>query len=579
MLFPEHIPLASRLLFKGMSGRFQAIGPAAPAFSQSNRPVTNRLPQRLQGVSSDLPVLPYGVFLANPRPMPKSVSLWVGTGEVRTISPPLTHDASADICVVGAGIAGLTTSYLLAREGRTVIVIDAGRVGGGQTSVTSAHLSYVPDRSFKEILRLHGPDGAHLARESHAIAIDRIEAICREEQVSCRFERLNGHLFIARGKRASTLDDELDAARVAGASVERFSEPGACGLTSGPCLRFARQAQFHPLEYLAGLAAAFERRGGRIFSGTTAVEVRASSDALVKTAAGHKIRAGAVVVATNAPFNDLVAIHTKQAPYHTYVIGARTPPGSVASELYWDLEEPYHYARLQRVTERELGGDNDDAVDILIVGGEDHKAGQAQDADARFERLEHWMRGHFHSAGAVEFRWSGQVMETVDGIAHIGRNPLDGDNVYIITGDCGMGLTHGTIGGMLVTDMILRRPNPWSELYDPGRVRTGAAVEWVKENLNVALQYTSWLTRGDVESIDQITPMNGAVVVESGRKIAVYRDERGTLHRRTAVCPHLGCIVAWNPAASTWDCPCHGSRFDTLGKVINGPALRDLARA
>jgi Rieske Fe-S protein len=167
-------------------------------------------------------------------------------------------------------------------------------------------------------------------------------------------------------------------------------------------------------------------------------------------------------------------------------------------------------------------------------------------------------------------------METVDGLAHIGRNPLDADNVYIITGDSGTGLTHGTIGGMLVTDMILRRPNPWSELYDPGRVRTGAAVEWVKENLNVALQYTSWLTRGDVESIDEIAPTSGAIIVESGRKLAVYRDERGTLHRRSAVCPHLGCIVAWNPAASTWDCPCHGSRFDKLGKVINGPSPRDL---
>jgi len=511
--------------------------------------------------------------------MPKSVSLWVGTGGVPTIPPPLTHDDSADVCIVGAGIAGLTAAYLLAREGRSVIVIDAGRVGGGQTSVTSAHLSYVPDRSLKEILRLHGPDGAHLARESHAIAIDRIETICHEERVSCRFERLDGHLFLGKGRRASTLDEELDAARVAGASVERLTDPGECGLTSGPCLRFARQAQFHPLEYLAGLAAAIERRGGRIFSGTRAVETRSNNETFVKTEAGHRISAAAVVVATNSPFNDLVAIHTKQAPYHTYVIGARTPPGSIRSALYWDLEQPYHYARLQRVTECELGGDTDDPVDILIVGGEDHKAGQAQDAEARFERLEHWVRGHFPSADVVEFRWSGQVMETVDGIAHIGRNPLDADNVYVITGDSGTGLTHGTIGGMLVTDMILRRPNPWSELYDPGRVRTGAAVEWVKENLNVVLQYRSWLTRGDVESIDQITPNNGAVVVESGRKIAVYRDERGAIHRRSAVCPHLGCIVAWNPAASSWDCPCHGSRFAPSGKVINGPAQRDLPKA
>jgi glycine/D-amino acid oxidase-like deaminating enzyme/nitrite reductase/ring-hydroxylating ferredoxin subunit len=511
--------------------------------------------------------------------MPRSGSLWVATAEAPTRSQPLTHDASADVCVVGAGIAGLTTAYLLAREGRSVIVVDARHAGGGQTAVTSAHLSCVPDRSFKEILRLHGPDGAHLARESHAVAIDRIEQICNEEHLSCGFERVDGHLFVARNKRASTLDEELDAARVAGASVERLHDPGVCGVTSGACLRFARQAQFHPLEYLAGLAAALERRGGRIFSETKAKEAVGGKNAFVRTSAGHRIQAGAVVVATNSPFNDLVAIHTKQAPYHTYVVGARTPPGAIGAALYWDLEDPYHYARVHRMTERDLGGDNDDAVDILIVGGEDHKAGQAQDADARFERIEHWMRDHFPPAGAVEFRWSGQVMETVDGIAHIGRNPLDADNVYVITGDSGMGLTHGTIGGMLVSDMILHRANPWSELYDPGRVRTGAAVEWVKENLNVALQYKHWLTRGDVESIDEIAPTNGAVIVESGRKIAVYRDEGGAVHRRSAVCPHLGCIVAWNPAASTWDCPCHGSRFDKLGKAINGPAQTDLKKA
>jgi Rieske Fe-S protein len=186
------------------------------------------------------------------------------------------------------------------------------------------------------------------------------------------------------------------------------------------------------------------------------------------------------------------------------------------------------------------------------------------------------MRERFRAAGTVEFRWSGQVMETVDGLGFIGRNPLDADNVYVVTGDSGMGLTHGTIAGMLITDLILERENPWTELYDPARVRTGATVEWVKENLNVALQYTDWLTRGDVASLDQITPANGAVVVEGGRKIAVYRDERGTVHRRSAVCPHLGCIVQWNPAASTWDCPCHGSRFDKFGGVFNGPSPKDL---
>lgn len=507
--------------------------------------------------------------------MPKSTSLWIDTAH-RPVTTPLDRDTNADVCVVGAGIAGLTTAYLLARDGATVVVLDAGGVGNGNTAMTTAHLSYVIDDTYKEMLRLHGPDGARLAHESHAGAIDAIERICRDEHIDCRFERLDGYLFLGRKDKESTLDDELEAARAAGVRVTRLPEAPVTGFSSGPCLRYPNQGQFHPLKYLNGLATAIQRRRGEIYSGTTAREALGGKDASVRTAAGHVVRASSIVVATNSPFNDLVAIHTKQAPYHTYAIGARVKPGAVTHALYWDTEDPYHYIRLHRTTNAELGGDNSDPVDILIVGGEDHKAGHEQDADARFAHLESWMRERFPSAGNVEFRWSGQVMETVDGLGYIGRNPLDANNVYVITGDSGMGMTHGTIGGMLVTDLILDRGNPWTELYDPARVRSGAAIEWVKENIDVALQYKDWLTRGDVPSIEQITPNNGAVIVEAGRKIAVYRDERGTLHRRSAVCPHLGCIVAWNPAAATWDCPCHGSRFDKFGGVFNGPSPKDL---
>jgi glycine/D-amino acid oxidase-like deaminating enzyme/nitrite reductase/ring-hydroxylating ferredoxin subunit len=507
--------------------------------------------------------------------MPKSTSLWIESAQ-QPATGPLDHDVTVDVCVVGAGIAGLSTAYMLARRGASVAVLDARGIGSGETAVTTAHLSYVIDDTFKELLRLHGPDGARLARESHAAAIDAIESICTDEHMDCRFERVDGYLFLGRKDKESTLDAELEAARATGATVTRLPVAPVTGFSSGPCLAFPQQAQFHPLKYLTGLALAIQRRRGQIYTDTGVAGVVGGKDASVTTAAGHVVRAGSIVIATNSPFNDLVAIHTKQAPYHSYVIGARVTPGAITPALYWDTEDPYHYIRLHHTSNAELGGDNGDPVDILIVGGEDHKAGQSQDADARFGNLEAWMRERFPAAGSVEFRWSGQVMETVDGLAYIGRNPLDADNVYVVTGDSGMGMTHGTIGGMLIADLILDRENPWTELYDPARVRTGATVEWVKENLNVALQYKDWLTRGDVASIDQITPDNGAVIVESGKKIAVYRDERGTVHRRSAVCPHLGCIVAWNPAASSWDCPCHGSRFDKFGGVFNGPSPKDL---
>jgi glycine/D-amino acid oxidase-like deaminating enzyme/nitrite reductase/ring-hydroxylating ferredoxin subunit len=507
--------------------------------------------------------------------MPRSTSVWLETAHPEKF-PPLKKNARADVCVIGAGIAGLSTAYLLAREGRSVIVIDAGLPGGGETGVTTAHLSNEIDDGYVEITRLHGVDGARQACTSHRAAIERFEAICHLEELDCDFRRVDGFLFLAPEHDRKVLDEEYDAARGAGVSVEQLERARVSGFDSGPCLRFPRQGQMHPLRYLNGLADGLLRLGGRICGETKAVDITGGKRASVKLENGFMVTAGSIVVATNAPFNDRFAIHTKQAPYHTYVVAARVPPDAITHALYWDTADPYHYVRLQRVTNDELKGDNPDPVDLLIVGGEDHKAGQASDADARFTRLESWMRGRFPAAGELEFRWSGQVMETQDGLAFIGRNPMDDDNVYVATGDSGMGITHGTIAGILLTDLIAGRRNDWMDLYDPSRIRTGAATEFLKENLNVAAQYTTWVTPGEVESVDEIVPNSGAVVRDGVIKVAVFRDEAGELHRRSAVCTHLGCIVAWNPSASTWDCPCHGSRFDPYGKVLNGPAFEDL---
>ena len=368
----------------------------------------------------------------------------------------------------------------------------------------------------------------------------------------------------------------MEAALQAGVELEKLARANVQGVELGPCLHFPRQGQFHPLKYLNSVLGAFTRGGGRLYGGTRAVSVSGGSQAIVETATGARITARAAVVATNVPFNDLVAIHTKQAPYHSYVVAARVPSGSITPALYWDTHDPYHYVRLQRVSNADVGGDNAAAFDLLIVGGEDHKAAQASDTDERFSALDSWMREHFPAAGELEFRWSGQVMESQDGLAFIGRNPMDKDNIYVATGDSGMGMTHGTIAGMLITDLIQGRPNRWSDLYDPSRIRIGAAGEFIKENVNVAVQYTSYLTPGDVASTDEITPNTGAVMREGATKVAIYRDETGELHRMSAVCTHLGCIVGWNKAASTWDCPCHGSRFDPYGRVVNGPASKDL---
>ena len=499
-----------------------------------------------------------------------TTSVWMATADTPT-EKPLDKDTTANVVVVGAGIAGLTVGHLLAQEGKAVIVLDDGPIGGGMTARTTAHLTNALDDRFYELERLFGEAGSRLAAQSHTAAIDRVEAIVREEKIECEFERVEGYLFLATNGPLKVLEDELPAAHRAGlVDIQRLERAPLEFWDTGPCLHFPRQGQFHPLKYLTGLARAIEREGGKIFTGTHAAEIDGGDEARVTTTSGYEIKCDAIVVATNSPVNDLLAIHTKQAPYTTYVIGARIPKGSVPSVLLWDasddLWEPYHYIRVA----------HEDNHDVLVVGGEDHKSGQQRDGAQRWGKLEQWTRNRFPMVEEIEFRWSGQVMEPIDSLAFIGRNPGDADNVFIATGDSGMGMTHGTIAGMLLTDLIVGRENPWAELYEPSR-KSGAAVkDFLKENVNVAAEYVEVLTPGEVDSIDEIESGEGAIVRRGLSKAAVYRDDDGVVHSTSAVCRHLGCIVAWNSAEKTWDCPCHGSRYDRFGVVINGPANSDL---
>jgi len=500
--------------------------------------------------------------------------IWTTDADVPTY-PALAGDVTADVCVVGAGIAGLTTAYLLARAGRRVVVIDDGPIAGGETGRTTAHLASAMDDFYSEIEKVHGPGGARIAAESHSGAIDKVGEIAAAAGIDCDYRRLDGYLFLAKGDEQSDLEEELAAAHRAGLTgVEFVDRAPIASFDTGRCLRFPNQGQFHPVKYLAGLARAITRAGGTIHNGTHAEKITGGTPASVETTGGHTIAADAVVVATNSPVNDRVAMHTKQAPYRTYVIGARVPAGSVTPALYWDSADPYHYVRLEKGT-TEAG-----SHDMLIVGGEDHKTGQADDAGERFRCLEEWTRARFPMAEEVQYRWSGQVMEPVDYMGFIGRNPGD-ENVFIVTGDSGQGTTHGTIAGMLITDLILGRPNEWEKLYDPSRktLALSSVAEFAKENLNVARQYLDLVTPGEVDSPDDVKPGEGAVLRRGAQKVAVYRDPTGTVHERSAICTHLYCVVRWNHGEESWDCPCHGSRYDPYGRVVNGPAIADLPAA
>jgi glycine/D-amino acid oxidase-like deaminating enzyme/nitrite reductase/ring-hydroxylating ferredoxin subunit len=367
-------------------------------------------------------------------------------------------------------------------------------------------------------------------------------------------------------------------------AVRRLATVPGSPAELGPCLEFPNQAQFNPIDYLVGLAAAIERRGGQIFTGVHVDDIDTSKGLVLRAASGVTVKAGAVVLATNSSILGDLTFDTNEAAYRTYCIAAEVPAGSIPHALYWDtsdtagdLNAPYHFVRVDPAPVQTAGAiENGKDHDILIVGGEDHRTGQAEDGKERWNRLEEWARERYN-IGSVRQRWSGQVLETFDGLAMIGRHPHAEGEIFVATGDSGMGLTHGTIAGLLLSDLVTGKPNPWKDVYAPARGPLRGAVHFAGENLNTMAQYTDWLRLGEVASVDQIPSGRGAVIRHGLKLLAVYRDADGNVHERSAVCPHRGGIVRWNEAEHSWDCPCHGSRFDPYGHCINGPANSELS--
>lgn len=489
-----------------------------------------------------------------------------------------TSDQSCEVCIIGAGMAGLSVAYTLSREGVNVIVLDRGILGAGQTERTTAHLTSVIDDRLFEIERIHGEAEAKLVHESHEKAIDFIEQACEREDISCAFQRVPDYLFVPHNESVDVLTKELDVYhRIGRRDVKRLLDPPVPSIGENRCLEFPDQAQFHPLQYLEGLAKAIKKNKGKILYGQHVSEMQGGEKAFVSTDQGFKITCKHIVIATNAPIHDNALIYSRQAPYRTYAIGLSMPHGSIPVGLYWDTHDPYHYVRLLHGDDHGAQGKRLRNHDVLIVGGEDHKTGQADDGEDRWKKLEQWARKFAPDAGEVLFQWSGQVLETFDGLGLIGRKPGGESNEYIATGDSGMGMTHGTIAGMLIADLILGRKNAWEELYDPSRIPVKALGEFAKENVNVAGEIADWVTGWhQVSSASEVKSGEGAVINDGIRRIALYRDERGKEHRCSAVCPHKGCIVHWNGTEKSWDCPCHGSRYDRFGELIQGPAMRGL---
>jgi glycine/D-amino acid oxidase-like deaminating enzyme/nitrite reductase/ring-hydroxylating ferredoxin subunit len=482
--------------------------------------------------------------------------------------PPVTEDLRVDAVIVGGGIAGLTIAYRLVRLGRSVAVVEDGDIGSGETGRTSAHLVSALDDRFSHLCQLCGEEDTRAIAQGHHQAIGDVERIVREEHIDCDFKRLPGYLFLHPSDTEETLVKELHAAVDAGLPVSRVDHvPGITGF--GPALRFEDQARFHPLKYLHGLAGAVVRHGGKIFTKSHADEIT-DKGVVVR---GHHINAAHVVVATNSPVVDKYWIHIVQAPYRTYVVGGLVPKGSLPDALWWDTGDqcvnenipPYHYVRLTSY---------DSEHDLVLCGGEDHPVGLTSDThipeEDRYKALEEWSKVHC-GVGEVVQRWSGQVIEPIDSIAYIGRDPFNADNVYIVTGDSGNGLTHATIAGTLIADLITGRPTALEHIYSPSRFSLfKAGKTLLGEFVGGLISYLKNKPKSD--ELIQLRKGEGRVVELEGKTYGAYKDERGACHMVGTKCTHLQCTVKWNADEQSWDCPCHGSRFTFLGKVLNGPA-------
>jgi glycine/D-amino acid oxidase-like deaminating enzyme/nitrite reductase/ring-hydroxylating ferredoxin subunit len=487
-------------------------------------------------------------------------------------APPLTGDDQCDVLVVGSGIAGLSTAYELARFDRRVIVIDRGRIGAGMTARTTAHLSSALDDYYAELIKVRGEDEARLYHDSQVAAINRIEAICRDEAIDADFQRVDGFLYAADESDRRDLETEYEACHTLGVDVEWVERAPIPGIDSGRALRFPNQARFHPTRYLAGLVRSCLRLGVRFHAGTAYTSHDGKDDHVeVTTESGAVVRAGSVVFATNSPVNDKVIIHTKQEPMRSYAIAGAVPKGSVADALVWDSLEAYHYVRLQPIDEQE---------DLLIVGGEDHRSGEANDMESRLTALESWTRRRYPSFGEVRYRWSGQVLEPIDYMPFTGRNPGD-QHIYIHSGDSGQGITNGVAASLTLLPLIIGEDSRFAPLLDPSRkslTSRPSLGDFVRGQLGVAKNLAEYALPGEIRSIDELAPGEGAIMRDGITKVAVYKDASGAVSQCSAICTHIGCIVHWNSFEKCWDCPCHGSHFAPDGSVLNGPAVTPLAR-
>lgn len=481
--------------------------------------------------------------------------------------PPLDRNVDADVVVIGAGMTGIVAAFLMKRSGRRVVLLERDRCAGGDTAHTTAHLTYVTDRRISNLVERLGEDHAGAVWDAGMAAIDQIEEIVKSESIDCEFARVPGFLHAALANGAGEEDALRRDAELASALGFDAEFVRSVPVAHRAGVRFANQAILHPHKFLSHLLRTIPGAGCMVCEHSEATPQNdGERDAIRVSSNQHTVRARFLVLATDVPLMGVdSALHatllqTKIAPYTSYAIGARLPKNIVPQAAFWDTSDPYYFLRNAHYADH----------DYAIFGGLDHKTGQAENQIERFGQLEKLLLQLVPEA-IVQQRWSGQVIESHDGLPLLGETAK---GQFVATGFSGNGLTFGTVAANMACDLLAGRRNPWAELFDPKRSGLlRGSWNYLLENLD----YPYYLVRDRLrataaESLDTLRPGQGQIRNVNGKRTAAYRGADGALTLLSPVCTHLGCIVRWNEVDSTWDCPCHGSRFRATGEVMAGPA-------
>ena len=478
--------------------------------------------------------------------------------------PAVTQDVAVDVAIVGAGLAGVTTAFLLKRAGKTVALIEAEHIGKGVSGHTTAKVTALHQLIYAELIKQHGQENARLYGESNLAAVEKLAQIVAAENIDCDFERKNTYTFATDAAGLEKLQEELKATislELPVTLVETLDLPFA---VTG-ALQLANQAQFHPRKFTLAIAATLPGDGSYVFEQTRVMTVKGEEPCRVMTRNGPTITAQDVVVTTNLPILDPGLFFAKSYPQRSYIVGGRIDADKAPQDTYIGVGEKY---RSLRTTPTDDGGT------LLLVGGEGHKVGDDAATEERYEALEEYMQTQF---GVMpEYRWSTQDFVSFDKLPYIGKLTPASNHTYVATGFSLWGMSKSVLSAMILSDTILGVGNPWAKLYDATRPTPFVSQESVKQNLDVGTRWVGDRLKGLFDSAEKVKVGEGKLVTHNGEKIAAYRDTSGQLHTVSAVCPHLGCIVAWNDAEKSWDCPCHGSRFGYEGEILHAPAVNPL---